>query len=54
MPPIICLMQQEGCHNSYHLYVIRVENRDAMFEKLTEEEQEYVIEQVKRAVRECE
>lgn len=31
---IICPAQQEGCHNSYHLYVIQVEHRDEVFGKL--------------------
>lgn len=33
---IICPMQQEGCHNSWHLYVIQVPNRKEVYDKLKE------------------
>ena len=33
---IICPMQQEGCHNSWHLYVIQVPNRKELYDKLKE------------------
>lgn len=36
LPEIICPAQKEGCHNSYHLYVIQVEHRDEVFAKLRE------------------
>lgn len=34
---IICPKQHEGCHNSWHLYVIQVQNRKEVFEKLRAE-----------------
>lgn len=34
MEKIICPYQREGCHNSWHLYVLQVEDRKAMFERL--------------------
>lgn len=33
---IVCPYQAEDCHNSYHLYVIKVDNRKAVFDKLRE------------------
>lgn len=31
---IICPRQQEGCNNSWHLYVVQVKNRKAVYDKL--------------------
>ena len=33
---IICPKQQEGCNNSWHLYVVQVQNRKEVYDKLKE------------------
>lgn len=34
IPQIVCPTQKEGCNNSWHLYVIQVEDRKEVFDKL--------------------
>lgn len=38
IPQIVCPAQKEGCNNSWHLYVIQVEDRKEVFDKLRQAE----------------